>query len=168
MQKHIIKIENVNYSSDIIYHDNMAYKENNIYKVIENLTIENLGNFNLFSGKIENGYYGLKEILVRKCSGGKALVRNNFMQEVHYSELKKEIDFVINNYKKNGWQMFWFTQRYDVIQAFAEVAQEFKDVEAYYYRLGRSAIPSDNNRSVVSMYTVDELIEATSKNREVR
>ena len=148
MKKHIERIENI------------------FSKNIDNLTIETLGNFNLFCGKYENGQYDIFNSLGLGTDCVKII--DEILFSAHHSELHKEIKFIFNNIKKYNHQIFATTQRYDVIQTFAEVAQEYKDIEAYYYRLGRSAIPSDNNRSVVSMYTVDELIEATSKNREVR
>lgn len=163
MQKHITKIENLwraNYS---------CYKIDDI----DRLTITKFGRFNLFSGKFENGYKYIHNCIqeyypIHKSFGCVHFFDNIFGDE-HFSSIESRIDAEFKILKKNiNHQIFATTQRYDVIQAFAEVAQEYNDIEAYYYRLGRSAIPSDNNRSVVSMYTVDELIEAISKNREVR
>jgi hypothetical protein len=51
---------------------------------------------------------------------------------------------------------------------FAEVAQEYKDVEAYYYRLGRSARNSTKNQSIATMYDIEDLINLTNQNIEVR
>jgi hypothetical protein len=136
---------------------------------IDNLTIEKLGHFNLFCGKVENGY---QSIVINELNfvpfGIEVFTFKDFLNDIHYSELKSDIEDIFYLIKNRQAQIFATTQRLDVIQAFAEVAQEYKDIEAYYYRLGRSAIPSDNNRSIVSMYTTDELIEAISRNREVR
>jgi len=148
MKKHIEKIENLTTPS------------------IDNLTIKKLGHFNLFSGKYENGYDAILTSLGRHTDDVRVI--DDILYLTHHSELHEEIKFLCNNIKKYNQQIFATTQRLDVIQAFAEVAQEYRDVEAYYYRLGRSAIPSDNNCSIVSMYTTSELIEAISKNREVR
>jgi hypothetical protein len=148
MKKHIEKIENIHCTN------------------IDNLTIDKLGHFNLFCGKYENGQYDIFNSIAGRTDDVKII--DEILFSTHYSELHKEIRFYFNNIKKYSQQIFATTQRLDVIQAFVEVAKEYPNIEAYYYRLGRSAIPKDNNRSVVSMYTADELIKAISKNREVR
>lgn len=159
MQKHITQIENLTRWT-------VTPTENKL-EILNNLTIDKLGHFNLFSGKDENGYVQFISYLNVASPQG-VRVNSDFLYDTHYSELRTEIRNRFFGIKENNLQIFATTQRYDVIQAFSEVAQEFKDIEAYYYRLGRSAIPSDNKKSIVSMYTVDELIELTSKNREVR
>ena len=154
MQKQITKIENIS---------NMASLD---YYTIMNLSIHKFGNFNLFSGKHENGYEAILSS-IRHESGvynPNVIFRHDLFADLHFTDLKASLRCYFTSDK----QIFATTQRLDVIQAFSEVAQEYEDIEAYYDRLGRSAIRSDNNRSIVSMYTVDELIEATSKNREVR
>jgi hypothetical protein len=157
MQKHITKLENMSFES------------------VNNLSIEKLGHFNLFSNKSENGYDNIIEAIYDNIiepnndRNKKFLLKENFLHNVHCRELKSYFSHYLGTMVKfSKYQIFATTQRLDVIQAFAEVAQEYQDIEAYYYRLGRSAIPSDNNKSIVSMYTIDELIEAINKNREVR
>ena len=146
----------------------ITHIENINYGKLNNLSIEKLGHINLFSGKDENGLFNMSMAIHNEADKSGIYHHyatiNHIFNINHYTDLKT----YFRAYFSGSKQIFATTQRYDVIQAFAEVAQEYKDVEAYYYRLGRSAIPSDNNRSVVSMYTVDELIEAISKNREVR
>lgn len=149
MQKHIEKIENLTARN------------------IDNLTIEKLGHFNLFSGKYENGY----DDILTSLGGHTDDVRtiDDILCTLHHSELHKEIKFFFNNIKKYNQQIFATTQRYDVIKAFAEVAQEYKDVEAYYYRLGRSNRHTNTKGwSIVTMYDADRLLELTKQNIEVR
>lgn len=148
MQKHIEKIENI-YSIE----------------TIRNLSIDKLGHFNLFSGKNENGYEVIMSSIMYKYKYNENYkVINDFLYDYHYSDLKPTIRafFIANQ------QIFATTQRYDVIKAFAEVAQEYKDVEAYYYRLGRSARNSNKGQSIATMYDIDALLDATKQNIEVR
>lgn len=152
MQKYIEKIENCNN-----------------YPRINNLTIETLGNFNLFSGKDENGYSDLMdEFREKERYNKKVLITDDAFHWVHYMDLKRVLNVLFANVEFKDYQIFTTTQRYDVIKAFAEVAQEYKDVEAYYYRLGRSGRTSQNGHSIVTMYDADRLLELTKQNIEVR
>mgnify|MGYP003649801335 CR=1 FL=1 len=154
MQKHIQKIDNLNTTN------------------IDNLTIEKLGHFNLFSGTVKNGYQDIFPNMVNELDFVPFDIEvysfTDFLKDVHYSELKDDIKNIFYLIESRKAQIFATTQRLDVIQAFAEVAQEYKDVEAYYYRLGRSARDSNKGQSIVTMYETDRLLELTSKNREVR
>jgi hypothetical protein len=148
MKKHIEKIENITTLN------------------IDNLTIEKLGHFNLFCGKYENGYNDILNFTNGRTDDVKII--DDILYLTHHSELHKEIRFYFNNIKKYNQQIFATTQRLDVIQEFAEVAQEYKDVEAYYYRLGRSERDSNKGQSIVTMYDTDRLLELTQQNIEVR
>lgn len=148
MQKHIEKLENISYGN------------------IDNLTIEKLGHFNLFCGKYKNGQYDILNLFGKYTDCVR--LNDEILFSAHHSELHKEIKFFFNNIKKYNQQIFATTQRYDVIQAFAEVAQEYKDIEAYYYRLGRSGGNIENGRSIATMYDIDDLIDLTKQNIEVR
>jgi hypothetical protein len=157
MKKHIERIENLTTPLDI-----------------NNLTIEKLGNFNLFCGKVENGYNdiipylkGYFDIGERNCQKSPVKVFDNFLHFSHYTKLKFYIKHFFIECQMD-YQIFATTQRLDVIQVFAEVAQEYKDVEAYYYRLGRSARNSTKNQSIATMYDIEDLINLTNQNIEVR
>ena len=154
MQKHIEKIENISYTPSF-----------NCYTIV-NLSIDNFGNFNLFSGKRENGYKNiLSSIRYEHNSYNKNVIfRNDLFANIHFTDLKASF----RKYFLSTEQIFATTQRYDVIQAFAEVAKEYGDVEAYYYRLGRSARNSNKGQSIVTMHDIDGLINYTKQNIEVR
>lgn len=159
MQKHITKIENLTKWT--------VTPTNNRLEILSNLSIDKLGHFNLFSGKEENGYtHFISYLNVASPQGVR--VNSNFLYDTHYSELHTEIRKRFLWITEENLQIFATTQRYDVIQAFAEVAQEYKDVEAYYYRLGRSGRNSNNGQSIVTVYDTDRLLEVTKQNIEVR
>ena len=158
-----MKIENLmeaNYS---------CYKNDDI----DRLTINKFGRFNLFSGTTENGYKYIHDCIqeyypIHK-SYGCVHFFDNFCGDAHFSTIKGRIDVEFRILKENiNRQIFATTQRYDVIQAFAEVAKEYGDVAAYYYRLGRSGHKDENGRSIVTMYDIDALLDATNQKIEVR
>ena len=159
MQKHITKIENLTRWT-------VTPTENKL-KILNNLIIAKLGNFNVFSGKNENGYTHFASYLNVASPQG-VRVNSDFLHDTHYSELHIEIKNRFLWIKEKNLQIFATTQRYDVIQAFAEVAKEYGDVEAYYYRLGRSDHKDENGRSIVTMYDIDALLDATNQKIEVR
>ncbi len=151
MQKHIERIDNLSCSD------------------ADNLTVEKLGHFNLFSGKTENGYSCIVFKLRWLYNKNKNVVcEEDFLYLHHYSDLKEMIRKWFKSIKNDNIQIFATTQRLDVIQAFAEVAQEYQDIEAYYYRLGRSERDSNKGQSIVTMYEADRLLELTKQNIEVR
>jgi hypothetical protein len=138
---------------------------NSLSNTIKNLHIEKIGHFNLFSGMDKNGYECiLSSIRYEYPYNPNIFFKNNLFNEFHFTQLKE----CFRIYFKGDKQIFATTQRLDVIQAFAEVAQEYKDVEAYYYRLGRSAKDSNKGQSIVTMYETDRLLEITKQNNEVR